>query len=266
MKIGIISRFDMQEALELTKKILDKSPDEEVLVDPESAKVLERKGSQISEMDVDALVTIGGDGTVLHAQREAPELPILGINMGGVGFLADVPPEDALKAIGQLKEGNLEISELAKLSIRVSDERLPDALNEGVIRATESGRALTFQVWVDDEEVEEIRGDGLIVATPTGSTAYSLAAGGPIIDPRLEALVLTPVSARLSKTMPLVLPASCEIKVKLLKSGRQANIVIDGRVAGEASPGEDIVFKLSENTAKFFEWGDEFFEKAREKL
>lgn len=266
MKIGIVSRTDMEEALELTRKIIGEFPNDKIVLNPEIGELLEIKGTPIKEMDVDALITIGGDGTVLHVQREAPEIPILGINMGGVGFLADVSPGDAMKAIDQLKNGKLSISELSKLSTEISGNRLPDALNEGVIRSTETGRALKFRVLVDNKKVEDIKGDGLIVSTPTGSTAYSLAAGGPIVHPDLDALVLTPISAHLSKTMPLVIPTSCEIKVKLFKIRRSANIFIDGRIAGKANSDKEIIFKLSENTAKFFEWGDEFFKKTREKL
>lgn len=266
MKIGIVSRFDVQEALELARKIIDELSSEELVLDLKSAEELGEEGTPIEEMNVEALITIGGDGTVLHTQQKAPEPPILGINMGGTGFLANVPPEDALKAADSLKKGDLEITELTKLSVRVSEERLPDALNEGVVRPTDPSKALTFQVSIDGEKVEEIRGDALIVATPTGSTAYASAAGGPIIDPRLEAFVLVPVSAGLSRTMPLVLPTSCEVRVSLLKSGRSASIIVDGKLVREANPGEDIIFNRSENPAKFFKWGGKFYEKARERL
>lgn len=267
MKIGVVSRFDMEEALELAKQIVNEFPDSDLLLDEGSANSLGRSdGIPISEMnEFDALISIGGDGTVLHTQQKAPGAPILGINMGQTGFLADVPPEKASDAVKKLIKNELEISELLKLSVETSGERLPDALNEAVVRSAEPGSALNFKINVDKNEVEEIKGDGLIVSTPTGSTAYALAAGGPIIDPRLKAFVLVPVSARPSRT-PLVVPTDCEIKMSLSPPKGNANIIVDGRVVGEAESGESVIFGLSENTAKFFDYENNFYRKVREKL
>lgn len=266
MKLGIVSRPNLREALDFTKEILDRLSDEEVVLDSSVAEELGMKGVPVDRMDVDSLITIGGDGTVLYAQLRAPEIPVLGINMGGRGFLAEVEPEDAFDALDRLVEGELEIIELIKLAIEVSSDRFLDALNEGVVRVAELGRTFSFKVLVDGVEVEETKGDGLIVATTTGTTAYALAAGGPVVDPRLEAFVVVPLSAHRPRLMPLVLPTSSEIEVEVLGPKRGGIVIVDGQVTSKVKQGDKVLFRRSENKAKFYKWAENFYEKAREKL
>ena len=264
MRIGIVSRFDLPGAIKLAEKALGWLSDADVVLAPGVARELGKKGVEVSEMKADAIVTIGGDGTVLYAQHRAPDAPILGINMGGRGFLADVAPEDAEKALKSLAEGKLKIKEHAKLAIEVSGERLPDALNEAVVRAA-SPNTLTFEVLVDGTTAESARGDGVIVATPTGSTAYSMSAGGSVLDPGLEAFIVTPINTR-PRATPLVPAMSSVIEVKLLRPDREAQVIIDGHYAREVSYKDNLLFRLSEKPAKFFEWGDSFYQKVKEKL
>lgn len=266
MKVGIISRYDVPEALALTEKIIDRLSTEEVVLDSQTARGIGKEGVPADRMKADLMVTIGGDGTVLYAHHKAPEISILGINMGGRGFLAEVEPEDALEALDKLMAGELEVNDLTKLAVEVGEDRLPDALNEMVVRGAEPGRALSFRVRVDGEEVEKARGDGLIVATTTGSTAYALASGGPVIDPRLDAFVVVPLSTYRPRVMPLVLPTSSVIEVELLDRGREATITIDGQITSKAKRGETVIARRSENAAKFYEWEGKFYKKSREKL
>lgn len=266
VRIGVVSRFDLPEAIEFTKKALEWLSGAEVVLAPGVARELGEKGVPVADMEVDAIVTIGGDGTVLYVQQRAPDTPILGINMGGTGFLTDVSPEDAQKALRALVEGKLQLKERAKLAIEVSGERLPDALNEAVVRVASPSRMLTFEVLVDDEVTESARGDGVIIATPTGSTAYNMAAGGPVLDPRLEAFIVTHLYAHRPRAAPLVLPMSSTIEVKLIRPERKAQVTIDGQFTKEASSKDRILFRRSENPAKFFEWGGKFYQKVKEKL
>lgn len=265
MKIGIVPRADLKEALNFTKKIMDTLSTEEFVLPPNVAKKFGEKGTSIEKMDVESLVTVGGDGTVLYTLQKSQK-PILGINMGGRGFLADVNPDEALKAIKRLSKKELELIERKRLAVEISGERLANALNEGVIRSKKPSRVLSFKIFVDDEEVEKTRGDGLIVATPTGSTAYARAAGGPIIDQNLGAYVVVPLSIHRSKTMPLVYPMSSELKVELLEPGRKADITVDGQITEVAEQNDIISFKEAKNGAKFFRWKGGFYEKIREKL
>lgn len=266
MKIGIIPRFDSQEAMGLTKKIISQFPEQEFVLDSTSGKKLDENSSPIEKMDVEALITIGGDGTVLYALQKSCRTPVLGINMGGRGFLADVKPEEALEAVGKLSKNKLKQVTRERLTVKISGEHLADALNEGVIRSKEPSRVLSFRILIDGEEIERMKGDGLIVATPTGSTAYAMAAGGPLIDPAVGAFVAVPLSTHRPKAMPLVYPMSSTLEVEPLDPDREADVTVDGQVTGKAKQGSIIQFKKSENVAKFFEWKEKFYKKVREKL
>ncbi|MFB6215356.1 MAG: NAD(+)/NADH kinase, partial [Candidatus Aenigmatarchaeota archaeon] len=160
----------------------------------------------------------------------------------------------------------LDILEKDMLSVEIAGEKFGDALNEGVIRSDEPSRVLFLKVLVDGEEVEEIKGDGVIVAAPTGSTAYALSAGGPVIDPRIEAFTVVPLSTHRPRSMPLVVPMSSEVEIELLKPGREADVTIDGQIIERVEGGSTVRFSHSDIKAKFFDWGKDFFGKMREKL
>ena len=266
MRIGIVARPDLPEAVKLVRATLRQLSKAEVKLAPEIAAKLGKRGIPIADMAVDAIVTVGGDGTVLVAQQQAPAVPVLGINMGGTGFLADVSPSDAPKALKGLLAGKLPIEKRMRLAAEIAGKRLPDALNEAVVRAASPSRMLMFQISVDGKVAERTRGDGVIIATPTGSTAYALAAGGPIIDPRLEVFVVVPICTSRPRAAPLIVPADSRIEVELLRPDRKALVVIDGQFTLEVDPSEKLVFYRSDKPARFFKFGGEFYQKVREKL
>jgi NAD+ kinase len=263
LRIGIVARPDLPEAIKFTKRVLKFLSKADVVLERGIATKLRKRGVPIQAMKVDAIVTIGGDGTVLITQQNAPDVPVLGINMGGRGFLADVGPAEAREALRKLLAAELQIRERTKLAVEVEGKRLPDALNEAVVRAASMGHMLDYRVLVDGQVAEATRGDGIIVATPTGSTAYSLAAGGPIVDPRLDALVVTPICAS-RHAAPLVVPGDSRIGVEIGRRG--ATVIVDGQFTADVGPGGKLLFYRSEKSAKFFGWDDEFYRRIREKL
>ncbi|MCS7131880.1 MAG: NAD(+)/NADH kinase [Hadesarchaea archaeon] len=266
MRILIVARPDLPEAVELVRAILKAFPKGEVLLERQTAAKLGRRGIEIGSAKVDAIVTIGGDGTVLATHQRAPYIPILGINMGGTGFLADVPPDKTLEAVRRLLAGRLPIRERVRLTAVVDGKRLPDALNEVVVRAASPGRTLTFNVFVDGELAMSAKGDGVIVSTPTGSTAYALAAGGPIIDPRLEAIAVVPICTSRPRASPLVVPMNSRVRIELPERGKDALVIVDGQFTSEISASSGLELGRSEGSAKFFAWANEFYRKVREKL
>lgn len=266
MKIVIVARPELKGAIELARKLLKALAKEDVVLERRLAAKLGRRGAAIGGMRADAIVTIGGDGTVLFAQQQAPDVPVLGINLGGTGFLADVSPRDALKAVRRMAAEELPIRERERLATQIAGKRLRDALNEAVVSPAEVGKSLMFRVLVDGKLAMRTQGDGMIIATPTGSTAYALAAGGSVLDPSLGALAIVPVCAVRQRVSPLVVPGESVIKVELLRPDRRALVVIDGRRAAEVDPADELVFRRSERPAKFFKWGDDFYQKVREKL
>jgi NAD+ kinase len=267
LRIGIVARPDLPGAIQLTRKVLKLLSKADVVLERETAAELGKRGASLRAMNkADAIITIGGDGTVLLVQQRAPDAPVLGINMGGTGFLADVSPADVPRALKKLLAGELPICKRAKLATEISGKRLPDALNEVVVRGASLGHMLAFRVLIDGEVAEVTRGDGVIIATPTGSTAYAMAAGGPIVDPRLEAFVIAPICTSRPRAVPLVVPIGSEIEVEIKKPSREAILIIDGKFTAKAGPGEKLRFYHSNKPAKFFGWGDKFYRKIMEKL
>ena len=265
LRIGIVANPEIPGALKLARKVLKLLAKEELLLEQGLARKLGKRGVAARALRRgDAIVTIGGDGTVLFAQRQAPDVPILGINLGGRGFLADIKPSRAKRALKMLVRGELPIIERERLAGETS-RRLPDALNDAVVCSAKAGKTLTLRVKIDGKTAMDVRGDGVIIATPTGSTAYAFAAGGPIIDPRLRAFAVVPICPTNPKARPLVVPMSSRIEVKSTRPDRSASVVIDGQPAAKLEPGAKAAFYRSSKPARFF-GGGEFYHKLKEKL
>ncbi|MGB9838172.1 MAG: NAD(+) kinase [Methanothermobacter sp.] len=272
MRIGIIARFDVPEAVELAGKVASflLNRGVELSVDlkiTEDLPALREYGKDIRDMEVDMILTIGGDGTILRTQSliEGKEIPILGINMGTVGFLTEVDPENVFSALEDVLTGNYAVERRTLLSVYHNGE-LPSALNEVVMMTRKPAKMLHIEISVDDEVVEELRADGIIIATPSGSTAYSMSAGGPIVDPRVEAFLIVPICPFKLSARPLVVSNKSVIRVNLLRKGKKAIAVIDGQYEEEINHMEEVVFKKSDHCAHFVRLSKDFYRKVREKL
>lgn len=266
MRVGIVARLDITRSLEMVPRVINLLKGEEVLLEPGLARKLGKKpGTTQALRSCDAVVTLGGDGTVLYAQRLAPHVPILGINLGGRGFLADVSPGEITHALKALTAGALHVVERDRLTAAVGDKTLPDALNELVVFSKLTGKTVALRVSIDGELAMEMRADGLIVATPTGSTAYAQSAGGSLVDPRLKALIIVPIAPSRPEPSPLVVPVYSRIAVEPTRPGRDALLIIDGRPEGNLEYGEKVMITRSNDPARFFEL-DRFYRKVREKL
>lgn len=266
MKIGIAPRPDIEDSIELAERITNHFSNEKFFLPPEVAEKLGKEGRPVEQMDVETIITIGGDGTVLRNLQKSPDTPILGINMGGRGFLADVNPQESIEAIEELVKDNLELFERERVAVKISGKLVGEGLNEGVVKSKDPGRILSFRVILEGEEVEKTGGDGLIVSTPTGSTAYGMSAGGPVIDPNVNALVAVPLCTLRPRTLPLIFPMSSSLEVEILECSREAYVTVDGQVTEEAKEGDSITFEKSENSAKFYKWKGKFYQKLKEKL
>ena len=214
-----------------------------------------------------AVVTFGGDGTLLAALPYAVryDIPLLGINLGHVGFLTELEHGSEEEYIHRLLAGQFSIQE--RMLIEANVGGAPVSLNDATVtRSPLSRRILTIEVYVDNEPAMSFTGDGLIVSTPTGSTAYSFAAGGPVAKPDMDILLLTPICPHTLNTRPMVVPGSSEIRVVVMKSS-EGMLTMDGHVAHYIKSGEEIVLKRSEKTARFIRQNNEsFYERFRTKL
>ena len=184
----------------------------------------------------DLVIVAGGDGTLLSAARLAGPLgiPILGVNFGGLGFMTELQPEELYTALERLLRGEYEIEEREALRVRFRRGRklLGEfaLLNDAVVTKTARARMLVIELRIDAELVATYTSDGLIIATPTGSTAYNLSAGGPILDPRMSAFVIAPICPHAMSYRPLVVPGGVRIEVTLRSLTEEAYLTLDGQV------------------------------------
>ncbi len=272
MHIGIVARLDIPKGVELAEEIIGFLIDKNIQVSLDSSlaeKMPEFRdlGVDLSEMEVDIIIAIGGDGTILRTQSfvNGKKIPIFGINMGTVGFLTEIDPENAFNALEEVLAGKYFVEQRTQLRVYHGRE-LPSALNEVVMMTRKPAKMLHIEISVDEEIVEELRADGLIIATPSGSTAYSMSAGGPIVDPRVEAFLIVPICPFKLGARAIVVSNKSEIKVKLLRKGKKAIAVIDGQFEEEINYLEELIFKKSETDAYFVRLTKDFYKKVREKL
>jgi NAD+ kinase len=254
-KIGLVVK-DQRDALEVAKEVHD-------YLCLKGFKVV--MDQEIDEMEVDLFLVLGGDGTILKTVSRAKNkaTPILGINFGTTGFLAQVSPERWREALERVIAGSYELEERAKLEVRVREKR-GSALNEAVVITSVPVEILDLRLTVDDALVQEIKADGIIISTPTGSTAYSKSCGGPIVDPRAECFVITPICPFEGGLRALVVPQSSRIEVKL--GGKSsALVVIDGEQKLSLAIGETAAFYLSEEKARFIKLERDFYSKLRKR-
>ena len=243
MRVGIVARRGNDRAAALADDARDRLHESgiEVLVDEATADTLDIAGHAVTAMDdADLVVSIGGDGTFLFAARGAGTTPVMGVNLGEVGFLNVTTPENAIaeidRAVEQVREtGDPEIRTVPRLRATGDDVSLPPALNEFVVATGRGpGRGGEFAVAVDGDPFFESHADGVLVATPTGSTAYSLSEGGPLVHPDVSGLVVTDMCAT-DPRPPVVVDADSEITIRVTDAP-DAVVVGDGRTRKPLDP------------------------------
>ncbi len=210
--------------------------------------------------DIDAGLSIGGDGTMLRTiDMVAPHgVPVLGINAGTLGYLAEIDPSDLETALDSWLASELEVQERMMLEVSSNDVHLGVALNELVIERAQAGRTVAIKASISGQAFTTFHADGLIVGTPTGSTAYSLSAGGPIVEPDFEAILVTPVAPHMVFDRSLVLAPSTEVELEV-EGYRTAAVTLDGREIARLEPGEKVLCRRSETRAKFLVTGKRNF-------
>ncbi|OGD44567.1 hypothetical protein A3K69_03275 [Candidatus Bathyarchaeota archaeon RBG_16_57_9] len=258
MRVGVVSRTDIPNALTVSRRILGylKEGGVEAGVETDTALALgiTEGNTELSELDCDLMVTVGGDGTILRAAMDMknPSTPILGVNMGRRGFLSEVGAPEAEWALERVLEGDYAVEESLKVTGRCIDteERFPDALNEVLVASSLPSKMLLLGLNVDGEHVTDIQADGAMVATPAGSTAYNMSAGGSVVAPAVKALSLTAVCPY-SYFRSLVIPRESVVTVELLKPRSDAMAIIDGRAYVALKPRSRVECRLSPNVARF---------------
>ncbi len=225
----------------------------------------------------DLIVVLGGDGTLLSIARfmEGLETPILGVNLGGLGFLTEATTDEAQASIARVLAGDYEVDRRITLEAFVRHTRDDGttttgekfrALNDVVINKRSLGRMLELEVVADQQPFCSYRADGLIVATPTGSTAYALAAGGPIVYPTLEVVVLAPICPHTLSNRPVVLPDSCELEVRVKASDHDAALTLDGQEPAPLGAADAVIICKGKSAVALVRSPHPYFEIWRDKL
>jgi NAD+ kinase len=231
----------------------------EVLVNREAASLVPEAGRPVAEADLEeraeVLVVLGGDGTILHGARLARgRIPVLGVRVGGFGFLAEVNLEEFPLAAERLAAGAYEVEERMMLQADVEREgvRLQRflALNDAVVAKSGVARVLRLTAWVNDELLASYPADGLIIASPTGSTAYSLSAGGPIVHPRVEVIIITPISPHTFNARSVIVSRDDRVAVEVAPATVGARLTVDGQMDFPVEAGDRVVVRRAEETTK----------------
>jgi NAD+ kinase len=269
--VGIVARYDRKLALKLAEELTEYLTKKglEVYIEDSLAGKVQAKASMVplKNMKTDFIITIGGDGTILRTSITAPkpEPPILAVNMGVRGFLTEVEPKDACQAVEKTLKGDFRIEKCAKLAVSVGEEALPDALNDVVISAGEPSKILYTQIFKDEKPILKCQADGLIVSTQTGSTGYSLSAGGPVLDKEVDAFVLTPICS-LTVFRSLVFPADSKVTVKAIRPKKML-VLIDGNYRQLiTTKALAVTVTRSKNEAAFIRFEDDFYNRLRCRL
>lgn len=268
MNWGIVCKPTAKKAVSLANNIYRFLQENgEVFAEKSFAKTTDIKGYNLKEINknADIVVTIGGDGTILMALEEI-EKPVFAINSGGMGFLAEVESKYAVDGLKRVIEGKYNVEKRSKLKTMLDGKRLADATNEVTVQTDRIAKILYLKLFVDDELIETMGADGVIIATPTGSTSYSLSVGGPIMDPAVNATIIAPIAPFKLSARPWIVPLEKKIRLVLLAKSKESKIVIDGRVAKSVTPESDIVITGSEKKAQFVRFGESFYQMVRLKL
>ncbi|WP_292521242.1 NAD(+)/NADH kinase [Methanoculleus sp.] len=267
MKIVLVSRIDDTNALRYTAELARDlgGLGHEIVLEEGTARELGQEGIPFEEIAGDLVVVVGGDGSVLltvHQMKQ--QVPVLGINWGEVGFLADLEPNEA-RAFFAANRNEFQVERRMRISLSVDGKQFGDALNEAVIVTDRPAKMLRFAVYVDGTPAERVRADGLLISTPTGSTAYAMSAGGPIIDPQIEGILIIPLAPYMLSSRPHLISTGRDLEITL-DTEKPAHLVIDGQSTFELEKKATVTVRRSDQPALFVHTGKPFFEKVNHKL
>jgi len=248
----------------------------DVMLGPEAAAAAGLTGVPRKELasQVDLMIVLGGDGSLLAVARAIGEsdVPVLGVNLGTLGFLTEIPREELFETLDVVIAGGFRTETRMRLDVRITRDGRECghylALNDAVIAKSTLSRMIDLQTWADNVEVTTYHADGLICATPTGSSAYSLSAGGPLLLPGISAIVLTPICPHTLTQRPLVLPEDCKVRIQPRNTrGGEVHLTVDGQVGRQLQEGEVVELRKSKFSLRLLVPPDRSrFEVMRSKL
>jgi NAD+ kinase len=275
---AIISRPDRLEVAQIIPGLIAWLTNHgyQIVVDAETDKYVAGQEvvprSQMATKKLDLVVVLGGDGTLLSAARATAtiDVPLLGVNLGSLGFLTDVPLQSLYPMLDAIAQGGAEVEHRTLMQCQLlRGETVRGSylvFNDAVVNKTALAKLNTYDLYLDKVYVSSYRADGMIVATPTGSTAYSLSAGGPVLMPTVNAFVITPVAPHSLTHRPLVVPDSVDIEILLRSENEVAYLSLDGQPGLDLRDGDRVHCRRSEHQVNLFRTGADFFQVLRTKL
>ena len=279
--IGLIGRVDSEPVRDSVRALVEflDSRAATVILEEETSRVIASHNLQVATRKLigevcDLVIVVGGDGSLLGAARDLArhDVPVLGINRGRLGFLTDIAPDDIETGVSLVLDGRFDTERRFLLETQVTRGGGPvatsDALNDVVLHSGQAPKMLQFELYIEGQFVYSQNSDGLIVSTPTGSTAYSLSGGGPIMHPRLNAIVLVPMFPHTLSSRPLVIDGNSEIKIIVGESNRATpSVSCDGQVTMGVKP-DDVIYirKKPHKLTLIHPEGHEFYQTCRDKL
>lgn len=276
MRVGVVGRKGYAGIPAILGALLNSAPELNLtLVFEDKLWEIVKEGEHLTDpCNLDALITLGGDGTLLRGARllNGHQVPILGVNFGRLGFLTSCSAEDMADGVRRLAQGEFVSEARMTLQACAFDANRVEqcrwlALNDVVMHKGGFARLIRFSVFIDDEPIGSYSADGLIISTPTGSTGYSLSAGGPIVVPTVESIVLTPVSPHTLAMRPLVLPPSATVTVRTEDGPEELLVTVDGQVGTTFTGDEELVVGRANSQVHIVRLPDvTFFTRLRHKL
>ena len=268
--VGVLAKSGSKEIAQTAKKLCQIIQQHSLaLVVDENLSKLSKipEGKPLNKLRVDLLVTVGGDGTVLKAVREIPDpkTPILGVNMGRRGYLTEVDPSEFEESLAKWMKGDYQLEKLWKLSVVNDNKPLGEGLNEALLTPAAPAKMLSLEISLRGRRFYNARADGLIVATPTGSTAHAFSVGGPVLESSLDNFSLAFI-APLQPVRSIVVPVDGNLRVRIGEPGPDANLSIDGRLLREVKVGQSLSFRKSSNSTFFVRFGDTFLQRSLQRL
>ena len=278
MRIAVFPNVGKLRAREIVDRIFDfyGKRDVQLLMPLEEARTFGKEScgvSGIEQAPMDMALSIGGDGTLLGVCRRLGDrdVPVCGINIGTLGFMADIETEELEHRLEKILSGDYRIEErllIAAYGRGEDGERfLGSAINDAVVTRSGAARMLRMNLSVNDTHIMDCQADGIIVSSPTGSTAYSLSAGGPIMNPNIRALLITPICAHTFHTRPLVIQEDDVVRMKAFAPKQDITVTLDGQLSVCLLPGEEAIIRKAESAARIVRFEDrDYYQVLRAKL
>lgn len=263
-RYGVYTNRHVRNAVKYTQEVIDALQGQTYFVDSDIAEVMGISGMPLADMDVDIVIVVGGDGTLLRALQHT-DAKVIGINGGSVGFLAEIDHDHIKEGIDRLLREDYIVETRFRLNCWYNGQYLTPSVNEAVVHTASVAKIRHFRVYIDDVLASELRADGLIISTPTGSTCYAMSLGAPYMDPKVKALMVVPMAAYKFNSRPFIVPATSKITVENVLD-KECLIVLDGQEEFKMDGCSKVDFMLSDRKARFIRYDTDFYSRVRDKL